>query len=88
MRPDQSASGCATAAYTTTPPGQPVTAQYVKSNAKLHSINDGRYLLLLGNDAERPVRAFRWTNTEGAAVCARSSRVRRSAGSRFQRPSL
>lgn len=39
--------------------GTPLTAEYVRNNAQLESLSDGRYLVRLGRDAERPVYAFR-----------------------------
>ncbi len=43
----------------TTQSGTPITAEYVRDNAQLESLSDGRYLVRLGRDAERPVYAFR-----------------------------
>lgn len=43
----------------TTQSGTPITADYVRNNAQLESLSDGRYLVRLGRDAERPVYAFR-----------------------------
>jgi hypothetical protein len=43
----------------TTQSGTPITAEYVRNSAQLESLSDGRYLVRLGRDAERPVYAFR-----------------------------
>jgi hypothetical protein len=43
----------------TTQSGTPITAEYVRNNAQLESLSDGRYLVRLGRDPERPVYAFR-----------------------------
>lgn len=43
----------------TTLSGTPVTAEYVRNNAQLESLSDGRYLVRLGRDPERPIYAFR-----------------------------
>ncbi len=48
----------------TTLSGKPVTSAYLRGSAKLESIGDGRYLVLLGSDAARPIYAFRFANTE------------------------
>jgi hypothetical protein len=39
--------------------GTPITAEYVRNNAQLESLSDGRYLVRLGRDPERPIYAFR-----------------------------
>jgi muramidase (phage lysozyme) len=39
--------------------GTPITADYVRNNAQLESLSDGRYLVRLGRDPERPIYAFR-----------------------------
>ncbi len=44
--------------------GQPVTADYLRNNAKLESVGDGRYYVKLGNDPLRPVYAYQGANTE------------------------
>lgn len=49
----------------TTQSGTPVTAEYVRNNAQLESISDGRYLVRLGRDPERPVYAFRSLGVQG-----------------------
>lgn len=43
----------------TTQSGTPITAEYVRNNAQLESLADGRYLVRLGRDPERPIYAFR-----------------------------
>ncbi len=48
----------------TTLSGQPITAAYLRGSAKLESVGDGRYLIRLGNDAERPIYAFSNASTE------------------------
>jgi hypothetical protein len=48
----------------TTLMGEPVTADYLRRHAKLESSGDGRYLIRLGNDAARPIYAFRGADTE------------------------
>jgi hypothetical protein len=52
----------------TTQSGTPVTAEYVRDNAQLESLSDGRYLVRLGRDAERPVYAFRNLGVMGQPV--------------------
>jgi muramidase (phage lysozyme) len=42
----------------TTSNGTPITAEYVRNNAQLESYGDGRYLVRLGRDPERPIYAF------------------------------
>jgi hypothetical protein len=42
----------------TTLGGAPITADYLRNRAKLESIGDGQYLVLLGADAGRPIYAF------------------------------
>lgn len=42
----------------TTTNGTPITAEYVRNNAQLESYGDGRYLVRLGRDPERPIYAF------------------------------
>jgi hypothetical protein len=49
----------------TTLSGTPVTAEYVRNNAQLESLSDGRYLVRLGRDPERPVYAFRNLGVQG-----------------------
>lgn len=49
----------------TTQSGTPVTAEYVRNNAQLESLSDGRYLVRLGRDPERPVYAFRSLGVQG-----------------------
>ncbi|MCK1585492.1 hypothetical protein IVB03_39550 [Bradyrhizobium sp. 168] len=49
----------------TTLSGTPVTAEYVRNNAQLESLSDGRYLLRLGRDPERPIYAFRNLGVQG-----------------------
>lgn len=39
--------------------GTPITAAYLQGDAQLESLSDGRYLVRLGKDPERPVYAFR-----------------------------
>ena len=45
--------------------GTPITAQYVRDSAQLESLSDGRYLVRLGRDPERPIYAFRDTGVSG-----------------------
>jgi hypothetical protein len=52
----------------TTQSGTPITADYVRNNAQLESLSDGRYLVRLGRDAERPVYAFRGLGVMGQPV--------------------
>lgn len=52
----------------TTQSGAPITPGYIRDNAQLESIADGRYLIRLGRDAEKPIYAFR---DVGAAVQGR-----------------
>lgn len=42
----------------TTLSGTPVTADYLRSNARLENVGDGKYLLQLGKDPQRPIYAF------------------------------
>lgn len=49
----------------TTQSGTPVTADYLRNNAQLESLSDGRYLVRLGRDFERPVYAFRNLGVQG-----------------------
>lgn len=42
----------------TTLSGQPITARYLATQAKLESAGDGRYRMVLGNDAMRPIYAI------------------------------
>ena len=49
----------------TTQSGTPVTSDYVRNNAQLESIADGRYLVRLGRDSERPIYAFRDLGVSG-----------------------
>lgn len=44
--------------------GTPVTADYLRSNARLESSGDGRYLVMLGRDPAKPIYAFQYANTE------------------------
>jgi len=39
--------------------GTPITADYVRGSAQLESLSDGRYLVRLGRDPERPIYAMR-----------------------------
>lgn len=48
--------------------GTPITADYVRGSAQLESLSDGRYLVRLGRDPERPIYAFR---DLGAGVAGR-----------------
>ncbi len=43
----------------TTLTGQPLTAEYMRSTAKLESVGDGRYGVLLGSDPSKPIYAYR-----------------------------
>lgn len=38
--------------------GQPVTADYLRSNAQLESVKDGRYWVKLGRDPTKPIYAY------------------------------
>lgn len=49
----------------TTQSGQPVTSEYLRSNAQFESLSDGRYLVRLGQDFERPIYAYRDNGTMG-----------------------
>jgi len=49
----------------TTQSGTPITAEYLRNNAQLESLSDGRYLVRLGRDPERPVYAFRDNGVSG-----------------------
>lgn len=42
----------------TTLSGTPITADYLRNNARLESVGDGKYLLQLGSDPQRPIYAF------------------------------
>jgi hypothetical protein len=44
--------------------GAPVTADYLRNNATLESVGDGRYYVKLGKDPLRPVYAYQGANTE------------------------
>jgi hypothetical protein len=48
----------------TTLNGAPVTADYLRNNATLESVGDGRYYVKLGKDPLRPVYAYQGANTE------------------------
>lgn len=48
----------------TTLSGQPVTAQYLRQSARLESVGDGKYFVLLGNDPAKPVYAYQGANGE------------------------
>jgi hypothetical protein len=48
----------------TTLNGQPVTADYLRSNAKLESVGGGRYLIRLGSDPSKPIYAYQGANSE------------------------
>ncbi|MCK1706120.1 hypothetical protein IVA86_33145 [Bradyrhizobium sp. 146] len=45
--------------------GTPVTADYIRNSAQLESLSDGRYLVRLGRDPERPIYAFRDLGVSG-----------------------
>jgi len=47
--------------------GQPVTANYLRNNATLESVGDGRYYVKLGKDPLKPVYAYQGANTEAPA---------------------
>lgn len=49
----------------TTLDGTPVTVDYLRNTAKLESYGDGRYMVRLGGDPERPIYAYQFANTEG-----------------------
>jgi hypothetical protein len=44
--------------------GERVSPQYVRDNAQLESVGDGRYFLRLGKDPMRPIYAYTGTNSE------------------------
>lgn len=48
----------------TTLNGAPVTADYLRGNAQLESIGDGKYLLRLGRDAAKPIYAYQGATGE------------------------
>lgn len=48
----------------TTLSGAPVTASYLRDNARLESVGDGRYLVQLGKDPLKPIYAFQGANSE------------------------
>ena len=48
----------------TTLGGQPITAGYLRGSAKLESVGEGRYSVLLGERPLQPVYAYRYANTE------------------------
>lgn len=51
----------------TTLSGTPVTAEYLRLNARIESVGEGRYFMRLGRDPEKPVYAYRNVNTEAPA---------------------
>jgi hypothetical protein len=48
----------------TTLSGSPVTAAYLRDNAQIESVGDGRYFVKLGNDPAKPVYAYQGANGE------------------------
>lgn len=48
----------------TTLHGEQITANYLRSNATLESVGDGRYYVKLGKDPLKPVYAYQGANTE------------------------
>lgn len=48
----------------TSPMGEPVSASYLRNNATLESVGDGRYFVKLGHDPMKPVYAYADANTE------------------------
>ena len=46
----------------TTLSGQPVTAAYLQRSARLESVGDGRYFVLLGSNPMSPVYAMKMEN--------------------------
>jgi hypothetical protein len=44
--------------------GEPISADYLRSNATLESVGDGRYYVKLGKDPLRPTYAYQNANTE------------------------
>jgi hypothetical protein len=70
----------------TTLAGEPLSADYVRKNAKLESYGDGRYLLRLNSDPlKQPVYAFRYANTESPQVFAMDLRNRQPANITYTR---
>lgn len=51
-------------ANVTTLNGAPVTPDYLRANAQLESVGQGRYLVRLGKDTGRPIYAYQGANTE------------------------
>lgn len=51
----------------TTQNGQKVDANYLRNNAQLESLSDGRYLVRLGRDFNRPIYAFRDEGYSGSS---------------------
>jgi hypothetical protein len=48
----------------TTLHGEPISADYLRNNATLESVGDGRYYVKLGKDPLRPIYAYSAANTE------------------------
>lgn len=48
----------------TTLAGEPITAGYLRAQARLETIGDGRYLVTFGRDSARPIYAYTGANTE------------------------
>jgi hypothetical protein len=48
----------------TTPNGQPITADYLRSRAQLESALDGRYFVTLGRNPAKPIYAYVGANSE------------------------
>lgn len=48
----------------TTLQGEPVTADYVRDNAHLQGVGDGRYYVTLGHNPAKPIYAYLGANTE------------------------
>lgn len=44
--------------------GEPISADYLRGNAQLESVGDGRYFVRLGRDPMRPIYAYQGANTE------------------------
>lgn len=64
----------------TSPAGEPITPAYLRGRATLESVGDGRYGLLLGSNPDRPIYAYRYTNTEAPQKFILDMRGRSTTG--------
>lgn len=72
----------------TTLNGQPITPGYLRGNARLESVGEGRYLVTLGRNQAAPVYAYQGANTEAPSKFVLDLRGRAPGPLNFSVPTV